>query len=154
MESFNRRRLREQAGIDGEFVQDNHSRSAQRVLRGLHYQIPCPQGKLVRVVHGVVYDVAVDLRASSATFLEWVAVELSDVNRRQLWIPPGFAHGFLTLSDSADLLYKTTEYYFAEHDRSIRYDDPALGIDWPTDDVILSESDQGAPFVGDGEVYE
>ncbi len=121
----------EEAGISPRFVQDNHSRSVQGVLRGLHYQIARPQGKLVRVASGEVYDVAVDLRRSSPTFGRWVGVILSGTNQRQLWVPPGFAHGFYTLSASADLLYKCTDYYSPEHDRTLRWDDPEVGIGWP-----------------------
>jgi dTDP-4-dehydrorhamnose 3,5-epimerase len=120
-----------EAGINRPFVQDNHSRSVQGVLRGLHYQIVQPQGKLVRVVIGEVFDVAVDLRRSSATFGRWVGIVLSAENHRQLWIPPGFAHGFYTLSPTADLLYKCTDYYAPAHDRVLRWDDPAVGIEWP-----------------------
>jgi len=129
-ESFNRRRFAELTGRDADFVQDNHSRSARGVLRGLHYQIQHPQGKLVRVVHGAVLDVAVDIRKSSPTFGQHVAVELSAENKRMLWIPEGFAHGFAVISDAAEFLYKTTDYWYPEHERSIRWDDPALKIDW------------------------
>ncbi len=131
MESYNRRAFREATGLDIDFVQDNHSRSRKGVLRGLHYQLRQPQGKLVRVTHGAVFDVAVDIRRGSATFGRWVGVELSADNHRQLWVPPGLAHGFVVLSDSADFLYKTTDYYAPEHERSIAWDDPAIGIDWP-----------------------
>ena len=131
-ESWNRRALAA-AGIDVDFVQDNHSRSRRGVLRGLHYQIEQPQGKLVRVVAGEVFDVAVDLRRSSPTFGRWVGVTLSADNRRMFWVPPGFAHGFVVLSDSADFLYKTTEYWFPEHERTLLWNDPELGIDWPFD---------------------
>jgi dTDP-4-dehydrorhamnose 3,5-epimerase len=120
-----------EAGIALRFVQDNHSRSVQGVLRGLHYQVVRPQGKLVRVVVGEVYDVAVDLRRASPTFGRWVGVILSETSQRQLWIPPGFAHGFYTLSPTADLLYKCTDYYAPEHDRTLRWDDPSVGIEWP-----------------------
>jgi len=119
------------AGIDITFVQDNHSRSSRGVLRGLHYQIRHPQGKLVRVSHGSVFDVAVDLRRSSPTFGQWVGAELSGENFRQMWIPAGFAHGFLVLSETADFLYKTTDYYAPEHERSLLWNDPAVGIEWP-----------------------
>ncbi|MES2188879.1 MAG: dTDP-4-dehydrorhamnose 3,5-epimerase [Pseudomonadota bacterium] len=131
LESFNRRGFQNATGLDLDFVQDNHSRSERGVLRGLHYQISQPQGKLVRVVSGTVFDVAVDLRESSATLGKWVGVELSGANRRQLWVPPGFAHGFLTLSDSADFLYKTTDYYAPAHERCIIWNDPMLNIHWP-----------------------
>ena len=129
-ESFNRRRFAELAGRDVNFVQDNHSRSARGVLRGLHYQIRQPQGKLVRVVQGAVLDVAVDIRRSSPTFGQHVAQELSAENKLMLWIPEGFAHGFVVLSDSAEFLYKTTDYWAPEFERSLRWDDPALKIDW------------------------
>lgn len=132
-ESFNRRAFRQASGLDLEFVQDNHSRSAQGVLRGLHYQIQQPQGKLVRVARGRVFDVAVDLRRAAPTFGHWVGVELSEDNHRQLWIPPGFAHGFLVLSEFADFLYKTTDYYAPEHERCIAWNDPQLAIAWPAD---------------------
>jgi len=131
MESFNRRVFEQLTGAHADFVQDNHSRSAKGVLRGLHYQIRQPQGKLVRVVRGAVFDVAVDLRRSSPTFGRWVGAELTEDNHRQLWVPPGLAHGFVVLSDSADFLYKTTDYYAPEHERCIAWDDPAIGIDWP-----------------------
>ncbi len=131
MESFNARKFAEATGLDVQFVQDNHSRSAKGVLRGLHYQLQQPQGKLVRVVRGAVFDVAVDIRKHSATFGQWVGVELSAENHRQLWVPAGFAHGFLVLSETADFLYKTTDYYAPEYERCIRWDDKALAIDWP-----------------------
>lgn len=131
MESFNQRAFNQTTGTDHQFVQDNHSRSSQGVLRGLHYQVQQPQGKLVRVARGAVYDVAVDIRKGSPRFGQWVGVELSEDNRRQLWVPPGFAHGFLVLSESADFLYKTTDYYAPEFERCIRWDDPSIGIEWP-----------------------
>ena len=131
MESYNRRRFAAATGVDPDFVQDNHSRSAKGVLRGLHYQLRQPQGKLVRVVQGAVFDVALDIRPGSPTFGRWAGVELTADNQRQLWVPPGLAHGFVVLSDSADFLYKTTDYYAPEHERCIAWDDPALGIDWP-----------------------
>ena len=130
-ESFNQKAFNEATGLDTKFVQDNHSRSAKGVLRGLHYQVQQPQGKLVRVVRGAVFDVAVDIRQGSATFGKWVGVELSEENHRQLWIPPGFAHGFLTLSDTAEFLYKTTDYWSPEHERAIIWDDATLKIQWP-----------------------
>lgn len=130
-ESFNRRGFARATGLDLDFVQDNHSRSSQGVLRGLHYQIEQPQGKLVRVVRGRVFDVAVDLRRSSQHFGRWVGFELSEDNHRQLWIPPGFAHGFLVLSDMAEFLYKTTDYYAPVHERCIRWDDGQIDIKWP-----------------------
>lgn len=147
-ESFNARRFAELTGIDARFVQDNHSRSAKGVLRGLHYQIRQPQGKLVRIIAGEVFDVAVDLRRASATFGQWSGNKLSAENKRQVWIPAGFAHGFLVLSDSAECLYKTTDYYAPEHERCIRWDDPHLGIKWPLDTTpLLSAKDaQGVPF--------
>ncbi len=129
-ESFNQRAFEEATGSRLAFVQDNHSRSARGVLRGLHYQIRQPQGKLVRVVRGTVFDVAVDLRRSSPTFGQWVGEELSEDNQRQLWVPPGFGHGFVVLSESADFLYKTTDYYAPEHERCIAWNDPDLVIDW------------------------
>lgn len=131
LESFNAQTFHGVTGLDVQFVQDNHSRSSKGVLRGLHYQVRHPQGKLVRVSHGAVFDVAVDLRRSSATFGQWVGVELSGENFRQMWIPPGFAHGFLVLSESADFLYKTTDYYAPEHERSLLWSDPAVGVAWP-----------------------
>ena len=131
MESYNRRVFAEVTGQDVEFVQDNHSRSDKGVLRGLHYQLRQPQGKLVRVVRGAVFDVAVDIRRESPRFGGWVGVELSADNQRQLWVPPGFAHGFLVLSESAEFLYKTTDYYAPEHERSILWSDGDIGIDWP-----------------------
>ncbi len=141
-------------GLDMEFVQDNHSRSARGVLRGLHYQIHQPQGRLVRVVSGTVFDVAVDLRKSSPHFGRWVGHELSADNHRMLWIPPGFGHGFLVLSDSADFLYKTTTYYAPEWDRGIRWDDPQIGVAWPLDGTpALSAKDQVQPLLKDSEVY-
>ena len=147
-ESFNRRVFEEAIGRDLDFVQDNHSRSARHVLRGLHFQVQRPQGKLVRVAIGSIFDVAVDIRPDSPTFRQWVGVELSAENTRQLWVPEGFAHGFLVTSDSADVLYKTTDYYAPEHERSIRWDDPTLSIDWPLDGAPgLSEKDRNAPLL-------
>src|SRR5690349_14310035 len=141
-ESFNQRAFEETIGGHVEFVQDNHSRSARGVLRGLHYQIQQPQGKLVRVVRGAVFDVAVDLRRSSPTFGKWAGCELSEDNHRQFWVPAGFAHGFVVLSDSADFLYKTTEYYAPAHERCIAWDDPELAIEWPAGITpLLSEKD-------------
>lgn len=130
-ESFNQRAFNDATGLNLRFVQDNHSRSARGVLRGLHYQCAQPQGKLVRVVAGAVFDVTVDVRRNSRTFGKWVGMELSADNKRQFWIPPGLAHGFLVLSDSADFLYKTTDYYAPEHERCIAWNDPTLAIDWP-----------------------
>lgn len=154
MESYNKKLFEELTGFPVTFVQDNHSRSSQGVLRGLHYQIEKAQGKLVRVVKGAVFDVAVDIRKSRPTFGQWVGVELSESNRRQLWIPPGFAHGFLTLSASADCLYKTSDYYAPEHERSILWSDPDIGVDWPVDSQPqLSTKDQSAPRLREAEVY-
>jgi len=130
-ESFNRRAFGQATGLDVDFVQDNHSRSARGVLRGLHYQVQHPQGKLVRVASGAVFDVVVDIRLTSPTFGRWFGCELSEHNQQMLWIPPGLAHGFLVLSESADFLYKTTEYYAPHDERCIAWNDPALGIDWP-----------------------
>ncbi len=148
LESYNKRVLAEAAGIRAEFVQDNHSRSARGVLRGLHYQLRQPQGKLVRVSAGSVFDVAVDLRRSSPTFGETACVELSDANQRMFWLPPGLAHGFLVLSDTADFLYKTTDYYAPEHERCILWNDAELAIPWPLEgEPLLSAKDrQGLPF--------
>jgi dTDP-4-dehydrorhamnose 3,5-epimerase len=156
MESYNRRTFTELTGIDVDFVQDNHSRSAKGVLRGLHYQIRQPQGKLVRVVSGAVFDVAVDLRRSSPTFGRWVGEVLSAENRRQLWVPAGFAHGFLVLSDTAEFLYKTTDYYAPEHERCIAWNDPDLNVAWPLDGTVpsLSAKDaQGLSF-RDAELFD
>ena len=130
-ESFNQKAFNEATGTNHQFVQDNHSRSSKGVLRGLHYQIQQPQGKLVRVVRGAVFDVAVDIRRSSPNFGKWVGVELSADNHRQLWVPPGFAHGFMVLSETAEFLYKTTDYYAPVYERCIVWDDPDLAIDWP-----------------------
>jgi len=147
-ESFNRRKFAELTGCDADFVQDNHSRSAKNVLRGLHYQIQHPQGKLVRVVQGAVLDVAVDIRRSSPTFGQHVTAELSAENKRMFWIPEGFAHGFVVLSDTAEFLYKTTDYWHPEHERCIRWDDPALAIDWrlPTSPSLSGKDAQGKAF--------
>jgi dTDP-4-dehydrorhamnose 3,5-epimerase len=130
-ESYNRRAFAQAAGVDPEFVQDNHSRSARNVLRGLHYQLRQPQGKLVRVTLGEIWDVAVDLRRGSASFGRWIAANLSAESRRMLWVPAGFAHGFLVLSEQAEVQYKTTDYYAPEHERTLLWNDPALGITWP-----------------------
>ena len=142
-ESFNQRAFNEATGTDFQFVQDNHSRSSRGVLRGLHYQIERPQGKLVRVVQGAVFDVAVDIRKRSSTFGKWVGMELSADNHRQLWVPPGFAHGFLVLSETAEFLYKTTDYYAPEHERCIVWNDVSIGIEWPLlpNQPVLSEKD-------------
>ncbi|MBZ9557590.1 dTDP-4-dehydrorhamnose 3,5-epimerase [Halomonas coralii] len=155
MESFNQRAFEEATGCRREFVQDNHSRSRQGVLRGLHYQLEHTQGKLVRVTHGRVYDVAVDLRRSSPHFGQWVGVELSADNHRQLWVPEGFGHGFVVLSESADFLYKTTDYYHPASERSIRYDDPELGIEWPdVPNLTLSDKDLAGATLREAEVFE
>lgn len=148
-ESFNQRAFNEATGLNVQFVQDNHSRSSRGVLRGLHYQIEHAQGKLVRVVQGAVFDVAADIRKSSPTFGKWVGVELSAENYRQLWVPAGFAHGFLVLSESADFLYKTTDYYYPEHERAIVWNDSELKINWPcSTSPILSLKDSNAqPFL-------
>ncbi len=154
MESFNRRTWQSLTGLDPVFVQDNHSRSARGVLRGIHYQIRQPQGKLVRVVAGEVFDVAVDLRRSSPTFGRWVGVHLSEANKRQFWVPAGFGHGFLVLSESADFLYKATDYYAPQHERAIIWNDSDLAIDWPGDAAPeLSAKDAAAPRFADAEVY-
>jgi dTDP-4-dehydrorhamnose 3,5-epimerase len=154
LESFNKRQFAA-AGIDREFVQDNHSRSTRHVLRGLHYQIKQAQGKLVRVIAGEVLDVAVDLRRSSATFGQSFSCVLSGANRRMVWVPPGFAHGFLVLSDSAEFLYKTTDYYAPEHERSLLWSDPQLSIPWGlTAEPILSAKDRAGVPLADAEVYD
>ncbi|WP_427310856.1 dTDP-4-dehydrorhamnose 3,5-epimerase [Cupriavidus sp. H39] len=154
-ESFNARQFEDATGLKRDFVQDNHSRSAKNVLRGLHYQIQQPQGKLVRVVAGSVFDVAVDIRRSSPNFGRWVGVELSAENKRQLWVPEGFAHGFVVLSESAEFLYKTTDYYAPQFERSLRWDDPALGIQWPIDGApVLSKKDEDAPAFAVAELFE
>lgn len=153
-ESYNARAFVQATGLDLNFVQDNHSRSARGVLRGLHYQLKQPQGKLVRVVRGSVYDVAVDVRKSSPTFGRWVGVELSESNQRELWVPAGFAHGFLVTSESADFLYKTTDYYAPEHERCIAWNDPAIGIEWPLDGApVLSAKDQQGVPLAQAEVF-
>ena len=158
MESYNRRAFREATGLDIDFVQDNHSRSRKGVLRGLHYQIQQPQGKLVRVTSGAVFDVAVDIRRGSSTFGCWVGVELSADNHRQLWVPPGMAHGFVVLSDSADFLYKTTDYYDPQFERSIAWNDPTIGIDWPLaahgiTEPLLSDKDRAGLPLAQAEVF-
>jgi len=154
-ESFNARDFAQATDLAVSFVQDNHSKSAKGVLRGLHYQIQHPQGKLVRVVQGEVFDVAVDLRRSSSTFGQWVGVHLSADNHRQLWLPPGLAHGFVVLSESAEFLYKTTDYWYPEHERSLLWNDPAVGIDWPIDfEPQLSAKDLAGVLLRDAEVFE
>jgi dTDP-4-dehydrorhamnose 3,5-epimerase len=156
MESWNARTFREVTSLDVEFVQDNHSRSAKHVLRGIHYQVVKPQGKLVRVVNGAVFDVAVDLRRSSPNFGKWFGVELSDENKRQMWIPPGFGHGFVVRSVSADFLYKTTEYWVSAFDRSVRWNDEGIGIDWGLGNVLpsLAEKDAMAPELASADVFD
>lgn len=156
METYHKNTFSEN-GIALDFVQDNHSNSRKGVLRGLHYQITHPQGKLVRAVTGDIFDVAVDLRRSSEYFGKWVGVRLSAENRHMLWVPPGFAHGFFTLSDQADVFYKTTDYYHPESDRCIRWDDPDLNIGWPIppgQTPILSEKDAGGSYFKNAEVFE
>jgi dTDP-4-dehydrorhamnose 3,5-epimerase len=148
-ESFNQKAFNDATGTDHQFVQDNHSRSAKGVLRGLHYQVNKPQGKLVRVVRGAVFDVAVDIRPDSPAFGRWVGVELTEDNHKQLWVPPGLAHGFLVLSETADFLYKTTDYYAPEFERCIAWDDADIGIEWPLNgmEARLSVKDAaGQPF--------
>lgn len=155
MESFNQKAFEEATGCKSEFVQDNHSRSRQGVLRGIHYQLERPQGKLVRVTRGAVWDVAVDLRRDSSHFGQWVGVELTAENHRQLWVPEGFGHAFVVLSDTVDFLYKTTDYYHPQSERCIRYDDPALAIKWPVLSVslVLSEKDQAGSLLKEADVF-
>ncbi|OZY36044.1 dTDP-4-dehydrorhamnose 3,5-epimerase [Pseudomonas lundensis] len=153
-ESFNHRQFEDAIGRSVQFVQDNHSRSVKGVLRGLHYQLHRAQGKLVRVVHGEVFDVAVDIRRSSPTFGKWVGSHLSAENKHQLWVPEGFAHGFVVLSDSAEFLYKTTDYYAPEHERCISWNDPAIGIDWPLKgEPALSGKDRQGKCLADADVF-
>lgn len=153
-ESFNQKRFAELTGITRDFVQDNNSKSAKGVLRGLHYQIQQAQGKLVRVTAGEVFDVAVDIRKSSPTFGQWVGVVLSATNKRQLWIPEGFAHGFMVTSDHAEFLYKTTDYWAPEFERSILWNDPAIGIDWPLDgEPLLSGKDKVGALLANADVF-
>jgi dTDP-4-dehydrorhamnose 3,5-epimerase len=157
LESWNRNTFAS-LGLDQDFVQDNHSRSGRGVLRGIHYQLNQPQGKLVRVVSGAVFDVAVDLRRASPHFGKWVGYELSDANHRMMWVPPGFGHGFLVLSEMADFLYKTTDYYAPQWDRGVRWDDPDIGIQWPLEGMpqglpTFSAKDQVQPLLKDAEVY-
>jgi dTDP-4-dehydrorhamnose 3,5-epimerase len=152
LESFNQTAFSAATGLDVTFVQDNHSRSSRGVLRGLHYQLQQPQGKLVRVVRGAVFDVAVDIRRGSPTFGQWAGAELSEDNHRQMWVPPGLAHGFLVLSESADFLYKTTDYYAPQHERAIAWNDPDIGIEWPlSDPPLLSGKDLQAKLLRDAE---
>ncbi len=153
-ESFNQKIWTEKTGLATSFVQDNHSRSAKNVLRGLHYQIVKPQGKLVRVVSGEVFDVAVDIRKDSSTFGKWFGLVLSAENKKQLWVPEGFAHGFLVLSDFAEFLYKTTDYWYPEYERSIVWNDPDLAIDWPVDgEPVLAPKDRDGKRFMDAEYY-
>ncbi|MDR5804184.1 dTDP-4-dehydrorhamnose 3,5-epimerase [Caballeronia sp. LZ001] len=153
-ESFNGREFAEQVEAGVEFVQDNHSRSAKGVLRGLHYQIQHPQGKLVRVVEGEVFDVAVDIRKSSPNFGKWVGVNLSEENHRQLWVPPGFAHGFVVLSETAQFLYKTTDYWYPEFERSLLWNDADVGIEWPIDfEPMLAAKDAAGKRLAEAEVF-
>ena len=153
-ESFNARKFEELTGVATTFVQDNHSKSAKNVLRGLHYQLQQTQGKLVRVVAGEVFDVAVDIRKSSPTFGHWVGVVLSAENKRQLWVPPGFAHGFMVTSESAEFLYKTTDYWAPQFERSILWNEPAIGIEWPIDGApMLSGKDQVGTPLAEAEVF-
>ena len=153
-ESFNQRAFDQAAGKRVSFVQDNHSRSLKNVLRGLHYQVQQPQGKLLRVIFGEIFDVAVDLRRTSRTFGHWVSARLSAENKKQIWVPQGFAHGFLVLSDSAEVLYKTTDYYAPEHDRCICWDDPHIGITWPTEQApTLSARDKSGIRFAEADVF-
>ncbi len=153
-ESYNQKTLKEVAGIDAEFVQDNHSRSAKNVLRGLHYQIKQPQGKLVRVIAGEVFDVAVDVRKNSPTFGKWVGFNLSAENKRIVWVPAGFAHGFLVLSEYAEFLYKTTDYWAPEHERCVAWNDPDLAVIWPlAGEPVLSAKDKAGSLLKEAEVF-
>ncbi len=153
-ESFNARKFAELTGVQAEFVQDNHSKSGKNILRGLHYQIQQAQGKLVRVVSGEVFDVAVDIRKSSPNFGKWVGVNLSAENSRQLWIPPGFAHGFVVVSEQAEFLYKTTDYWAPEYERCLAWNDPEIGIDWPISETpLLSAKDQLGKSLSEAEVF-
>ena len=155
LERFNQQKFAAETGVTLDFVQDNHSRSAKNVLRGLHYQIEQAQGKLVRVVVGEVLDVAVDIRKSSPTFGQWVSCVLSEENKKQFWVPPGFAHGFVVLSESADFLYKTTDYYAPQYERSLLWNDPELNIDWQiTKEPILSNKDKAASPLKTAELFE
>jgi dTDP-4-dehydrorhamnose 3,5-epimerase len=155
LESWNAREFDNAVGVKVQFVQDNHSRSRRGVLRGLHYQVKQPQGKLVRIAKGRVFDAVVDLRKSSTTFGQWVGTELSEDNHRQFWIPPGFAHGFLVLSESADFIYKATDYYAPEHERCLIWNDPAVGINWPVNmEPILSANDRAGLPLRDVEVFQ
>jgi dTDP-4-dehydrorhamnose 3,5-epimerase len=153
-ESFNQQDFKQATGLDANFVQDNHSRSTKGVLRGLHYQLQQPQDKLVRVVRGAVFDVAVDIRKSSPTFGQWTGLELTEENHKQMWIPKGFAHGFVVLTDAADFLYKTSDYYAPAHERCIAWDDPVIGITWPQGmNAQLSSKDQAGLSLLQAEVF-
>jgi len=155
LESWNEAVFAKATGLDVRFVQDNHSQSVRNVLRGIHYQVQRPQGKLVRVASGSVWDVAVDLRRSSPNFGKWEGVELSAENKKQLWIPPGFGHAFIVTSSAADFLYKTTEYWIGEFDRCVAWNDPTVGINWPLEDgaPVLSEKDKAAPPLSGADVF-
>lgn len=156
-ESYNERRFRALTGVGPDFVQDNHSKSARHVLRGLHYQVRQPQGKLIRVVAGEVFDVAVDIRRSSPTFGKWVGATLSAGNRRQIWIPPGFAHGFVVTGDGAEVLYKNTDYWAPEHERCIAWNDPAIGVEWPIGPgvaPVLSGKDRLGKLLAEAELFD
>ncbi|MEN8190135.1 MAG: dTDP-4-dehydrorhamnose 3,5-epimerase [Thermodesulfobacteriota bacterium] len=154
-ESYNERAWKEKTGLDSVFVQDNHSKSVKNVLRGIHYQIRQPQGKLVRVVAGEVFDVAVDLRKSSATFGRWVGLNLSGQNKKMLWVPEGFGHGFVVLSETAEFLYRTTDFYAPEHERCIIWNDPDLAIEWPMEaEPLLSAKDNQGLFFKEADLYE
>lgn len=153
-ESFNQRVFEQAVGRQINFVQDNHSRSSQGVLRGLHYQLsPSAQAKMVRCLHGAIYDIAVDIREGSSTFGQWVGVELSAENKKQIWIPEGFAHGFIALKDDSEILYKTNNYYSKENERAIRWDDSQLAIEWPIDPLIISEKDNQACFFNEAQIF-
>jgi len=155
LESWNSETFRRATGVEVQFVQDNHSHSRRDVLRGVHYQVVRPQGKLVRVVQGAVFDVAVDLRRSSATFGQWYGTELTGDNLKQVWIPPGFGHAFLVTSESADFLYKTTDYWVQQHDRALRWNDPQIGVRWPLErDPVLADKDRNAPLLANAEVFD
>lgn len=153
-ESFNQRAWQQLTGLERQFVQHNHSRSVKNVLRGLHYQIKQPQGKLVRVVSGEVFDVAVDIRRSSPNLGQWFGTTLSAENKRQLWVPEGFAHGFCVISEQAEFLYLTTDYWAPEHERCIAWDDPTLAINWPTDSPLLSEKDKKGKLLTEADLFD
>jgi len=154
LESFNEREFVEKVGVEARFVQDNHSRSAKGVLRGMHYQIEHAQGKLVRVVAGEVFDVVVDMRKRSPNFGKWMGLHLSAENHRQLWVPAGFAHGFLVLSETADFLYKTTNYWYPEHERCLRWNDPGVGIQWPIEgEPVMAEKDKAGKSLSEADLY-